>query len=122
MKDVNGEQSPNRLSPRWAMLAMLCTLPILVLFAYLGEIRRGETAWFCTGMIVLAIRTCWDLRKHVWFWMTVAIVILLHVPLVLFFPWTTKNYPGISLLPVGFLDYAIVYGCIKLAEKVMKRA
>jgi len=44
----------------------------------------------------------------------------LHVPLILLIPWTSKSLPGVTLLPIALLDYAIVYGCIKLAEKVMK--
>ena len=67
-------------------------------------------------------RVRWDLRKRKWFWATMGIMILLQAPIVLFVPWTSKSYPGVTLLPIAVLDCAIAYGCIKLAENATKRA
>jgi hypothetical protein len=53
--------------------------------------------------------------------MTLVVMIGLHVPLVLLVSWTSRSYPGITLVPIAAVDYAIVYGCIKLAENAMKR-
>jgi len=39
----------------------------------------------------------------------------------LLIPWSDKSYPGITLLPVGFVDYCIMYGCFKLVERATKR-
>jgi hypothetical protein len=122
IKEVNGGQSPNKLTKKWALVAILCSLPLFFLFAYLGDPGRGRAASICAAVILTAIRARWDSRKHGWFWITIAIVVFLHVPLVLLIPWTNKSMPGITLLPIAFLDYAIVYGCIKLVEKAMKRA
>jgi hypothetical protein len=49
---------------------------------------------------------------------TQTILIVLHVLLV---PWSSKSYPGFTLFPIAVMDYAIVYGTIKLVEKVAKR-
>jgi hypothetical protein len=76
----------------------------------------------CAGLVMLVIITRWDLRKHVWFWVVIILAAFVQVPLVLFIPWKNRNLTGISLLPVAVLDYVIVYGCVKLAEKVAKRA
>jgi hypothetical protein len=70
---------------------------------------------------MFAARGCWNLRKHLWFWVTVAIIITLHLLAVLFVPWPSTSYPGLTLLPFIVLDYAIVYGCIKLLEKIVSR-
>lgn len=121
MSAANDGQFLQGLTPRWAALAMLSSLPILILFAHLGELKRGETAWFCIGMLVIALRACWNLRKHVWFWVTAVILAGLHIPFIVFVPWTSTDYPGWALLPVGLLDFGVVYGCIKLVEKVMTR-
>jgi len=48
-------------------------------------------------------------------------MIVLHLLLVLLVPWTSKSYPGLILFPIGVVDYFIVYGVIKLVEKVAKR-
>jgi hypothetical protein len=53
--------------------------------------------------------------------MAVAFGFLLQVPIVLLIPWNNRNLTGISLLPVAVLDYGLVYGCVKLVEKMMSR-
>lgn len=115
------EESPRELTAKGAYLAMLYSSPILVIFAYLGNFYTGIGASICTALVLLVIRTRWDLRKHAWFWITIAFVTLLQLPLVMFIPWKDRNLTGISLLPVAVFDYGIVYGCVKLVEKLMKR-
>lgn len=41
----------------------------------------------------------------------------LQIPFVLFVPWTNRYMSFVSLLPFGFLDFAIVYGCMTVIEK-----
>jgi hypothetical protein len=53
--------------------------------------------------------------------MTLAILTALHILLVLLVPWSNASYPGTTLLPIAVVDYAIVSGCLKLAEKLMEK-
>jgi len=106
---------------RWVALAILCSLPIPLTFALFGQNPRGETAWFCTLMILVAIRIRWDYRHYPWLWITVVIAIALHIPLIVFFPWSKTDYPGLSLMPVGLLDCGIIYGLFTLVGKIMLR-
>jgi hypothetical protein len=101
---------------------MLYASPVLLIFACLGNFYRGIGAAICVGLVMLVIMTRWDLRKHAWFWTIIVFAAFLQVPLVLFIPWKNRDLTGISLLPVAVLDYGIVYGCIKLAEKTMTRS
>ena len=71
---------------------------------------------------MLAVGGRAELTRQTWFWITLAIIIALHVLLILLIPWTSKSYPGPILLPFGAVDYFVVWGCIKLVEKAMKRA
>lgn len=111
----------DRLTKRAALVVTLFAVLLYFVFEYVGGSAAGRIASICTAMIMTAVWMRWDLRKRVWFWVTIAILVFLHLPLVMLVPWTNKNYPGIVLLPVALLDLAIVYGSIKLAEKVMKR-
>jgi ABC-type branched-subunit amino acid transport system permease subunit len=103
---------------KWVMLGMLYSLPIVIAFGYFGELQRGETAWVCIGIFLTAIRFRWELRKHKWFWLLIATVAILDVPLIFYFPWPKGKYPGYALLPLGMLDYFFLYGCINLAERI----
>ncbi|MGA8740615.1 MAG: hypothetical protein WB561_05450 [Terracidiphilus sp.] len=122
MEDAEDRSPFGRLTRESAVVALLCALPFFLFFAYLGDPAKGRAAAGSVGMIVLVVWMSWDLKKHMWFWTTIATLVLLHLPLVLFIPWTNTNYPGVVLLPFGLLDLAIMYGCIKLAERIMKRS
>src|SRR5579862_2227451 len=120
MTQLNETQSPVVFTRKWRLVMMLCLVVLFLPFAFLGDPGRGRAALMCAGVISIAVRSTWNLRKHLWFWVTVAILTALHAALVLFVAWSSSpSYTWIALLPVGVVDYAIVYGCIKLAEKVM---
>jgi hypothetical protein len=122
LSEKTGGSSPDLLTKKWAFLAILLAVPVFFLFAYSGDPGRGRAAAISVGVIVIAVRARWDLKNNPWFWTTVAIIAACHILLVLFVPWTSRSYPGYALLPVGVLDFAIIYGAIKLAEGPSKMA
>ncbi|NYF79888.1 hypothetical protein HDF17_002208 [Granulicella arctica] len=122
MTEANSSQSPDLFTRKWLLVVILCMVPAFALFAYFGDSGRGRAAAGSTIVIMYAARGCWDLRRHTWFWVTLTILIALHVLLVLLVPWTSKSYPGLILFPIAAVDYAIVYGCIKLVDRMMNRA
>ena len=110
-----------KLTSKSAYMALLYSLPILFLFCFMGKWETGIGAWICSGLVLLAVRSRWDLRVHAWFWVAVTLALFIQIPIVLLIPWNNRNLTGISLLPVAVLDYGLVYGCIKLAERLIKK-
>lgn len=122
MGKLQANQSHNKVTRTAALLAMLFSSPIFLLFIYLHKVEQGIGAWICAGIVVVSIIVRWDLRKSAWFWVAILIGALLQLPFVVFVPWTNRYMSFVSFLPFGLLDYAMVYGCIKLAEKVAKKS
>jgi hypothetical protein len=120
MGENRHEQSINSVTKKWAFLAAICTSPLFILFNYLGDPGRGQAAWVSAGGIAIAARFLWDLKNRVWYWITLVIIVLLHVPMILLISWPFKQLSYIALLPAGLLDFAIVYGIIRLVERAMK--
>lgn len=118
---MTDDKSRLELTKKDGVMAMLYASPIMLLFACLGDWKRGLGAWICTGLLFLVIRTRWDLKHHAWFWVIFAILGGLQIPFILYVPWSNTNLSYASLLPVGLLDFAIMYGGIKLAEKLMTK-
>ena len=118
--DKQASKSPfERLNIFSANMALLFSLPLFFLFAYLGNQGRGVAATISVGMTVLVVRMRWDLRGHAWFWAVVVGILLLHVPLVMLVPWSSSNtYSRVVLLPGALLDLVIVYNIVRLAEKM----
>jgi hypothetical protein len=121
MNELNEDQSAEAFSRKWLLIVLVCSIPIFFLFAFLGNAGRGRAAGISVAVGMIVIRACWNLKKHAWFWATAAVLLTLHVFLVIRIPWDDKSYPGYTLLPFAALDYGIMYGSFRLAEKLMKR-
>lgn len=115
-------ESPRKLTALAGYLILLCSLPILIVFAILGKIWIGFGAWICSGLVILVVRTRWDLRMHVWFWITIVFAELIQTPIVLLIPWNDQSLTWITFLPAAVLDYYLVYGCVRLVEKMLVRS
>ena len=50
-------------------------------------------------------------------WLTMFCIVVAHVPLVLFVPWSSEWIPAIGLLPIVVADVAVILGCLHLVEK-----
>lgn len=72
-------------------------------------------------MIVLAATLFWSSKLQVWFWLTLAAIVLLHVPIILLIQWPLKQLSYVALLPAGLLDFAIAYGTISLVQRQMQK-
>jgi hypothetical protein len=104
-------------------IAAVC-MPVFLLFVYLGNAEMGLVAFIVLGMTILAVGLRWNLRRHVWFWATVVIVLALHAYLLFFLRlpngWLAEigRLHSIGLLPIGVAELLITLGAIGLAEKL----
>jgi len=96
--------------------------PVFLLFVFLGNADMGLTVCIVLGMIMLAIKIRWNLRKHVWFWATIVFILALHVPLFFVVRWSHGNLPTIFYtMPIGIADFLIISGALWLAEKFLSK-
>jgi hypothetical protein len=109
-KVVTQEDKQMRLSGRGILYVMLGTAVLAFLFISFGRFELARPTMVSVAMVGLAITMRWKLRKHVWFWITMTILAALHLPLILFVPWTTRWIPAILIAPVGIADlYAMLW-------------
>jgi hypothetical protein len=104
----------------WAIAVLLLTSPLYILFDQEGKPGTGRAAWVCAGMFVGAVKMRWYLRNRPWFWITIACLLALHVPLILCVPWTSRWVPAVVMLPIGLLDILIILACVASVEKLAK--
>jgi hypothetical protein len=82
----------------------------------------GLTVCIVLGMIVLAIKIRWNLRKHMWFWAIIAVILTLHVPLVFMIRWPQGHAPTLFYtMPLGIADFLIIMGALSVAEKFLSK-
>lgn len=97
-------------------------LPVLFFFISIGKGELGFTACIVLGLSMIAVRLRWDLRRHVWFWATVILILTLHIPLLLVVRWPESNVPTLAYaLPLGIADFGLIMAGISLAQKIFSK-
>ena len=104
------------------LIIVAALTPVFVLFVFLGKADIGLSACIVSGMVMLAIKLRWNLRKHVWFWATIGLLLALHVPLVLIVRWPQGSLPTLAYtMPLGIADFLIIFGALGLADKLLSK-
>lgn len=92
-----------------------------MLLHHFGKFALARPIVFSVSVIGVTIAMRWKLKKHVWFWITMAFLTALHVPLILLIPWTTMWIPALVLTPIGIVDLYTMLWVISLIGKTVKR-
>jgi hypothetical protein len=96
--------------------------PVFFLITFLYNADAGLAACIVLGVMIFAIKLRWHLRRHVWFWAIIAVILALHVPLVFMVQWP-KNLPTLFYtMPIGIADFLIISGALKLVESLMSNS
>lgn len=96
--------------------------PVFLLFVFLGNADMGLAVCIVLGMIMVAIKIRWNLRKHLWFWATIVFILALHVPFCFLVRWPQGNVPTLFYtMPLGITDFLVVLGAVGLAEKIFSK-
>ena len=110
------KRSFDSISRKWALLIGLVACPLLFVF---GDEVRGAAAAYSALVIGVAIRYFWDLKNRIWFWAVMAIIVVLHIPIVLFAHWPfDQHFNYVQMLPLALLDFAVMWGIIRVAERM----
>ena len=119
-KVITKEDRQMRL-PWWGVLCvMLGSLPLCLLFVYFGRFDLARPTLISVAIVAITIAMRWKLRRHVWFWGTMIILAALHVPLILFVPWTTKWVPALVTIPIGLADSYVMLWVLSVVGKFME--
>jgi len=73
------------------------------------------------GVVTAAVVLRWGMRKHLWFWATIAAFAALHVALILLVPWTTRWIPAVVMYPFAFVDLYVMLWVIATLARLAER-
>jgi len=108
-----------RLSWRTKLFIFIVGAPTTFLFALYGRLEMVWPLAITIGMIGIVIRFKWRLRRQPWFWVTMAVIAVLHVLWVLFVPWTTKWIPVFVYIGIATADFVLILWILLVVEKFM---
>ena len=61
----------------------------------------------------------WRLRRHTWFWITMTVIVALHVPLILFVPWGTRWVPALAIAAIDSVDFCLILWVLSFIGNLM---
>jgi hypothetical protein len=107
--------------PWWGVLigiigSFLCAW----LFDQFGRLNIALPTLSCIAVLGFLIALKWKLRRQVWFWIAMTIIAALHVPLILFVPWTTKWVPAMAIAAIDSADFIVLLAVLSVVEKSME--
>jgi hypothetical protein len=106
--------------PWWGVLCWMIGCAFIVwLLDHAGKFDLSRPVLYSIGMLGVAIALKWKLRRHAWFWGTMAVFAGLHVLLILFVPWTTKWIPAIVVIPIGIADLYLILWVVSVVGKFL---
>ncbi len=118
-KVITTEDRKLRL-PWWGVLCVILgALAVLIFFDHFGRLALARPTMISAAMVIIAIAMRWKLKRHMWFWITMIVLAALHVPLILFVPWTTKWIPALAIIPIGIADLYLMLWVLSVAGKFM---
>jgi hypothetical protein len=107
------------LSWRAKLLIVIFGAPTTFLFARYGKLELALPLFNILGVLGLVIFLKWKLRKRAWFWVTIAVIAALHVPLILFVPWTTAWVPALAIAAIDSADFVLILWVLLLVGKLV---
>ena len=108
--------------PWWGVLCVIIGSMLISLMLYLfGRFDLALPTTCGVGMLGLAIAMRWRLTRQAWFWITMAVIAALQVPLILFLPWTTQWVPAYVVTPFAMADLFVTLAILSIVGKFVER-
>jgi hypothetical protein len=104
----------------WAVLCLLVFgMPLPWLFDHFGKLNLMLPIWNSVAVLGLMFVLKWRLRRHAWFWITMTVIVALHVPLILFVPWGTRWVPALAIAAIDSLDFCLILWILSFVGNLM---
>ena len=107
--------------PWWGVLTwMAFSLPVVWFCDQFGRLNMALPVLNCVAVLALLIVLRWKLRYHVWFWIAMIIITMLHALLVWYIPWTTKWVPALAIAAIDSVDFCLLLWLFAAVGRLME--
>lgn len=100
----------------WMAASFLCSL----LFDGFGKLELVLPILNSIAVLGFTIALKRKLWRDVWFWITIAILAGIHVPLVVFIPWTSRWVPAGLIAVIDSADFCLMLWIISIMGKLVE--
>jgi hypothetical protein len=108
-----------RLSWRAKLMIIVIGASTTFLFALYGRLELALPLMNIVGVLGLMFFFKWKLRKQAWFWITMTVIALFHIPLILFVPWGTRWVPALAIAVIDSADFCVMIWIISIVGNTL---
>lgn len=106
--------------PWWGVLLWMAGCGLIDwLLISLGKFNLSLPALNSIAVVGFTIALKRKLGRHMWFWGTMAVLAALHVPLILFVPWTSRWVPAIAIAAIDSGDLIVMLAILDIVGRFM---
>lgn len=106
--------------PWWGVLLWMAGCGLIDwLLISLGKFDLSLPALNSIAVVGFTIALKRKLGRHMWFWGTMAVLAALHVPLILFVPWTSRWVPAIAIAAIDSGDLIVMLAILDIVGRFM---
>lgn len=117
LSDQQLERSFGDFPRKWAAIAMVASLPFLVIPYSLGRPDKGLAAYFSVAILIVLVRISRDLLAHWWIIVVLLAYVVVHACAVASIGFQRLHFPAVVLVPVGIADFALWFSALWFAER-----
>jgi hypothetical protein len=106
--------------PWWGVLCIIVgSLPVYWLFDHFGRLSIALPVLNFILVVCFILFVKRRLLRRAWFWITMAVIVAVHVPLFMLVPWTTKWIPALLIAVIDSADFCLMLWIISAVGKFM---
>ena len=105
--------------PWWGVLCLLIGgMPLPWLLERFGRPNLMMPMWNSVAVLALIFALKRGLYRQTWFWLTMAVIAVLHVALVLFVPWTRLWVPALVIACIDSVDFCMMLWTLSVVRRL----
>ena len=113
MKDGNSRKGILR-----GLAALVLALPAIALCDYWGRPELARAGFFTAGSVVVVIEVRWELRRRLWFWITMSGLAAAQIPLIMAVGEPIRRWPIPLLFFPMMADIILMFTVLRILERL----
>ncbi len=114
---VNDRPPSAKNERKYDWLAIIAMLPVFVAIWHFSTQEKALATSGTLFLFYVLISVMWNCRREKWFWLAIAVLVLIHVAVIWLVPFQLPTGPSLTyVLPIMMADGFAMFGVLRWLE------
>lgn len=109
------------VSQRAILFIIFGSVIVTAIFRSLGQPRLSLPLMNFAGVVTFVLIVKWNLRRRVWFWLTMVALVVAHLVVIPLIPWTSKWVPAFMIAILDTVALMAILAVVSVVGNVCDR-